>query len=146
MYGIGLAKDSKIGAKPILTWTSIIAHVKKVKAGSFVGYDLTEHIFEDSIVAVVPIGYWHGIARSLSRVGFVLVRGKRAKFLGVISMDAAVIAIPKRLEVKVGDTVTLIGRDGTDNITVREIGKLRGTVDSEVTTEINPLIPRIVVK
>lgn len=145
MYGIGLAKDSKLKTKPVIGWTSVIAQVKKVKAGSFIGYDLTEHMFEDTHVGIIPIGYWHGVARTLSRVGEVVVRGKRAKFLGVISMDAAVIAVPKRHTIKVGDVVTLIGRDGREYMSVREIGTTRRTVDSEVTTGINPLIPRIVI-
>jgi alanine racemase len=146
MYGIGLAGSSKLGTRPILGWTSVIAQVKQIRAGSFIGYDLTEHMFVDCKVAVVPIGYWHGIARNLSRIGQVLIDGKRAKFLGIVSMDAMVVEIPTRTNVKVGDRVTIIGSDGKEKITVREIAQKRGTVDSEVTTCINPLIPRVLVK
>lgn len=145
IYGLGLSKNLPLKTEQVLSWTSVIGQVKEVEKGDYIGYDLTEKVSTKTKIAVVPIGYWHGFARNLSRVGEVLVRGKRAKVLGIVSMDAFVIALPKNTSVRVGDKVTLIGKDGKECITVREMAKKLQTVDSEITTKINPLVPRVFV-
>lgn len=145
IYGLGLASHTELKIRPVLSFTSIIAQVKEVSAGNYIGYDLTEKVYEDKHIAIVPIGYWHGIPRTLSKIGEVLVRGRRAKILGVVSMDAIVIAPPKNFKVAVGDEVVFIGSQKGDRITVRDIAKKIRSVDSEITTRINPLIPRIVI-
>lgn len=145
IYGLGLSSKDSLGTEPILSWESVVAQVKKVRKGFYVGYDLTERVKEERRVVVVPIGYWHGFSRNLSKVGEVLVRGHRAKVLGIVSMDAVVVGFKKGFVPKVGDKVIIIGKSGDDEITVREIGKKSKTVDSEIVTRINPLIPRILI-
>ena len=145
IYGLGLSNDTKLKVRPVLSFTSIIAQVKKVSRGNYIGYDLTEKVLEDKFVAVVPIGYWHGIPRTLSRIGEALVNGHRAKILGIVSMDAVVISLPKNVKVSVGDEVVFIGRSKNNRITVRDIARKIKSVDSEVATRINPLIPRIII-
>ena len=129
--------------KPILQWKTLIAEVKKVHAGSYVGYDYTEKLERNSIIAVCPIGYWHGYPRALSGKGNVLVKGYRAKVLGRVSMDMIVIDITDIPATSVGDVVTLIGRDGQEVIPAEEIAYLAETSVYEILTRINPLIKKI---
>ncbi len=142
LYGLGLSSADNMGTVPIMSWESVVAQVKKVRKDFYIGYNLTEKAKEEKFVAVIPIGYWHGFGRNLSSIGEVLVRGHRAKVLGIVSMDVIVVGFKKGFIPKVGEKVVIIGKSGKVKITVREIGKKTGTVDSEIVTRINPLIPR----
>lgn len=136
------AWGSRVALKPALTWRTIISEVKAVKKGRGVGYDLTEILKRDSRIGVCPIGYWHGFPRSLSLVGEVLVRGRRAKVLGTISMDMIVIDLTEAGGARVGDVVTVIGRDGREEITAYEVARKAGISHYELLTRLNPLIQK----
>lgn len=128
---------------PVLTWKTRVSEVKTVPAGSFVGYDATERVTRHTRLAVLPIGYWHGYDRGLSSIGEVLVRGKRARVLGRVSMDMVVVDVTGISGVTIGDSVVLIGKQGKQEITAEEVARKIGTSPYEVLTRINPLIERI---
>lgn len=126
-----------------LTWKSLIGEIKNVPAEAFIGYDLTEKISKPSRLAIVPVGYWHGLDRGLSSIGEILVRGKRCKILGRISMDMIVADISNvDNDVKIGDEVVIIGKQGKEEITANDIAQKLGTINYEIITRINPLIKR----
>jgi alanine racemase len=136
------AWDKKIVLKPALTWRTIISEVKTLKKAQGIGYDLTEFLRRDSRVGICPIGYWHGFPRSLSLVGEVLVRGRRAKVLGTVCMDMIVIDLTDIAGARVGDVVTAIGRDGREEITAYEVSRRAGVSPYELLTRLNPLIQK----
>ena len=150
MYGLWPAAEvrsacsPKITLYPVLSFRTVVGEVKLVKHGECIGYDFTECLARDSILAVLPIGYWHGYPRSLSNTGRVLVRGKRAKILGRISMDMTVIDVTDIPNVRIGDIVTLIGKDGKDEITADDLATRSGRINYEIVTNLNPRIKRIV--
>ena len=93
-------------------------------------------------VATVAVGYADGIRRSSAENGVeVLVRGRRAPVLGVVTMDQLMIAVDD--DVAVGDEVVLIGPQGDDEITVDEIATRLGTIGYEVVTAIGPRVRRV---
>ncbi|MBI5153454.1 MAG: alanine racemase [Parcubacteria group bacterium] len=132
----------KIGLKPILSWKTIVSETKSIEAGEPIGYDLTEYLPKKTNIAILPIGYWHGYDRGLSSVSEVLVRGKRCRVLGRISMDMITVCIGKA---RVGDEAILLGCGGGEEILADEMARKIGTTSYEVLTRINPLIERIVV-
>lgn len=131
--------------KPALTWKTIVAEVKQVKKGERIGYDLTERLKRDTLVAILPVGYWHGLDRGLSSIGEALIRGRRAKILGRVSMDITAVDATGIRGVKVGDEVALIGRQGRDAISADEMAAKINTISYEVLTRINPLIERVLI-
>lgn len=158
MYGLWPSKETLVSAlgrtqivlKPALTWKTIIAQIKKIKKGTPVSYGLTEKTKRDSIVAVIPVGYWDGYDRNLSNIGEVLVKGKRCKILGRICMNMCVVDITdlmigNRHTCSIEDEVVLLGRQGSEEITAEELSGKIGTINYEVVTRINPLIERVVV-
>ena len=152
MYGYWPSEESRIKnqesrflLKPVLIWKTVITEIKEIPAGSAVGYDLTERVSRKTKIAVLPIGYWHGYDRGLSSVGEVLIRGKRVKVLGRVSMDMTVIDVTDVPWVKDGDEVVLIGKQKKDAIWADEVALKLGTTQYEVLTRINPLIRRIAV-
>lgn len=136
------AWEKKIVLKPALRWRTIVSEMKMLRKGMGIGYDLTEKLKKRSTIGVCPIGYWHGFPRSLSRVGEVLVRGRRAKVLGTVSMDMIVIDLSQVEGARVGDEVTVIGRDGRDEITVYEVANRARVSHYELLTRLNPLIQK----
>lgn len=151
LYGIWPSKESeaymgdKISLKPVLSWKTIIAEIKKLPKGSKVGYDCTEVLKKDSTIAVCPIGYWHGYPRALSSIGKVLINGEKAKILGRVCMDIVMVDVTHIKNIKVGDEVVLIGKSGTQEISADDISTLLDSSSYELLTRINPLIKRVYV-
>jgi len=133
----------KIQLRPALSWRSVVSEVKELPRGSKVGYDCAETLTRDSVVAVSPVGYWHGYPRALSGIAHTLVRGRRARVLGRVSMDMISIDVTDIPLVRVGEAVTLVGRDGRQEISATELSDLCNTSSYELITRINPLIKRI---
>lgn len=136
--------SSTIRLKPVLSWRTIVSETKAIKRGDQVGYDGVEVVKNDGNMAVLPVGYWHGMPRILSGTGSALLRGEKCKILGKISMDIIVVDAGKS-GAKVGDIATLIGVDGGKEISAYEVAKSAGTVHYEIVTRLNPLIERVVV-
>lgn len=141
----GLHWRNKIKLKPVLTWKTIIVEIKEIPAGSYVGYDLTEKVARKTKIAVLPVGYWHGYDRGLSGMGEVLIKGERAKILGRVSMDMAVVDITDIPKVRVGDKVVLIGKQEKEELWADELALKVGTSQYEFLTRINPLIKRVII-
>jgi len=149
MYGLWPSLEARaavgqtVSLKPVLTWKTLIAEVKKVPKGTRVGYDFTETLSQDSTIAVCPIGYWHGYSRRLSSIGQVLVNGKRSKVIGRVSMDMITIDVSSGGGgVAVGDEVVLIGKQGAEEVDAYELALLDDTSWYETLTRINPLIKK----
>ncbi|MFH1454889.1 MAG: alanine racemase [bacterium] len=148
LYGIWPSKeakkyfDKKIKLEPVLSWKTIVVEIKKIPKGSKVGYDGTCVVKRNSMIAVLPIGYWHGYPRALSNIGHVLINGEKAKILGRICMDIIMVDITDIKNVKVGDEVVIIGKSKNNEITADEISKLLDGSTYELLTRINPLIKR----
>jgi alanine racemase len=129
-----------------LSWKTIVAETKEIKKGERIGYGLTELLRRDSKVAVLPIGYWHGFKWSLSSTGNVLIGGKRCRVLCRVSMDMTTVDVTDLDHIEIGDEVTLIGKDGSEEITVEEIALIADSYNYEVITQLNPLMKRVYIE
>ncbi len=149
LYGLWPAKEvraskgEQVTLKPALAWKSFISEIKKLPKGSRVGYDLTEVLPYDGLVATVPIGYWHGYPRALSSIGRVLVKGQLSKVIGRVSMDMLTIDVSSVRSPHVGDEVVILGQNGDSPASAEGIATLTDASWYEVVTRINPLIKRI---
>lgn len=133
----------KIDLKPVLNWKTIISEIKYIKKGSYVGYNLTWMARRDSKIAILPIGYWHGIGRIFSNMGFVLINNKKAPIIGTISMDFIICDITD-IEAKIGDLVIIIGKSKNKEIKATDLANISKTSHYEFLTRINPLIYKII--
>lgn len=137
---------TKLELKPALTWKTVVAQVKEVPKGTPISYGLTETLSRRSSVAVIPVGYWDGLDRKLSTVGYVLIRGRRCKILGRICMNMTIVDVTDVPTIKLGDEVVLIGAQGKERISAEDIASKIGTIQYEILTRINPLIERRIVQ
>lgn len=140
-----LRKRKPIVLRPVLSWRARIAQVKRIPKGAFVGYGCTFRTTRPTRLAVIPAGYADGYDRALSNAAHVLVRGKRAAVRGRIAMNFFTADVTDIPGAAAGDTVTLIGRDGRETVSVDALAALAGTINYEILARLNPEIPRLVV-
>lgn len=131
---------------PVLELKSHITYVKDVLPGTAISYGGTYVADRKLRVATVPVGYADGYPRQLSGKGWVLVHGKKAPILGRVCMDQFMIDVTEIPDVKKGDQVTLIGRDGDEFISIEEMGDLSGRFSYEFACEISDRVPRVYIK
>lgn len=130
---------------PVMELKSHVVHLKEIEKGTSVSYGGTFVAEKNMQVATIPVGYADGYPRSLSNKGFVLIRGKRAPIIGRVCMDQFMVDVTG-IDVKVLDEVTLLGKDGTEEITVDELGVLSGRFPYEFVCVVGKRVPRIYVK
>ena len=131
--------EERMKLKPILSWKTVIGEIKRRKKGEGVGYDFSETLLRDSVLAVCPVGYWHGYPRTLSSIGYAWVRKKKIKVIGRISMDMLIFDVTDVRGIREGDAVELLG----DHVVVDELARLSETINYEIVTRLNPLMRRI---
>ena len=154
MYGLWSSKTQKrqvilgrqnIELHPVISWKTRIAQIKDIPPGATVGYNCTYTANRPLRIAVLPVGYYDGYDRSLSNKGEVLIRGRRCPVLGNVCMNMIMVDVSAVPSVAADDVATLIGRDGMNTVTADDLAAIIGTINYEVVTRINPLLPRIIV-
>jgi alanine racemase len=131
------------GFRPALTFKSTIGQVKTLPPDSPIGYGATYRTKGEETIAIIPVGYADGFRRGPNTWGEVLVKGQRAPLVGRVSMDQSAILISHIPDVRQGDEVVLIGRQGNELITAEEVAKNLGTINYEVVSELLARIPRV---
>lgn len=129
--------------KPALSWYTTVIQVKGVAKGTGIGYGAHYRMPQDGAIATLAMGYADGMPRAHSNRGAVLVNGQRAPIRGNICMNLTMVDVSKIRNVRAGATVTVIGRDGKQEITCDEFAADCDTINYEVPTRINWTLPRL---
>lgn len=146
-YGMWPSQElyKKIDVKPVLRWKSMVAQIKNINKGVYIGYGCTYKTVRKTKIVSIPVGYYDGYDRGLSNIAHVLINGQRAPIRGRICMNVIMADVTDIPNVEVKDEVVLLGKQGSDEITAEEIATWANTINYEVTTRINEKIPRILV-
>ena len=145
LYGLypSAAVSKTVVLRPVLSLKTRVVRVHSIKAGTGVSYGLTWVAPENSVVALIPFGYGHGLPRLLSNRGKVLVRGQRAPIRGVVCMDQSIVDVTDIPGVSVGEEVAIIGTQDGEEVTAEEIAELANTINYEVVTRLPAALPRL---
>lgn len=146
LYGLAPSEDvnmSIIPLKPALSLLSTVVYTKWLPEGYPISYGGTYVTDKPTRVATVPLGYGDGYPRSLSNKGYVLIHGKKAPILGRVCMDQFMVDVTDIPEAGYGSKVTLIGKDGEEQITADELGNLSGRFNYELMCDLGKRIPRV---
>ena len=149
IYGIYPSSEVErdiVKLAPVMELKSHITYVKDVPAGASISYGGTYVADKKKRVATIPVGYADGYPRQLSNKGWVLIHGKKAPILGRVCMDQFMADVTEIDNVKKGDEVTLLGRDGDEFISIEEMGDLCGRFSYEFACDISPRVPRVYIK
>lgn len=146
LYGLG--RDVLPGGieqpqlKPVLSLHTRLTQVKKVPAGTSIGYGRTFNTTRESIIGTIPIGYHDGFPRSLSNRGRAIVNGVPVPVIGRVSMDWVTLDLTGVPDAAAGDAVTLIGVQGPHSILTEDVAAAAGTISYEITCGISARVPR----
>ncbi len=129
------------GICPALTWKARITSVRMTPEGRGISYGSKYITTGEERIGVIPIGYGDGFRRVDHQQ--VLVHGKRVDIVGRVCMDQCMLQLDSVPDVKVGDEVVLLGKQGEEEITADEIAARWGTINYEVVCGLADRLPRI---
>jgi alanine racemase len=132
--------------KQVMSLRSKIISIRSVPAGAGVGYNATFVAKRPSRIGVLAAGYGDGIHRSLGNRGNVLLRGKLAPIVGIISMDVTMIDVTDIEGVEIGEVATIYGADGTNSLPANRVARSIGTVTSDLLCAVSQRVPRVYVR
>jgi alanine racemase len=116
-----------------------VVSVKQVTEGSTISYGATYTAEKDEWIATLPIGYADGMLRGLSGQE-VLIQGKRMPIIGRICMDQCMVRLDG--QVPIGEPVVLIGRQGSELISIEEWAQKLQTISYEIPCVLTNRVPR----
>ncbi len=145
LYGLYPSDEVKkeIPLRPAMEVISHVIHVKTVPAGTKIGYGQIYTAPCEKKIATVSIGYADGFNRALTGKGYVLIRGKKAPLVGKVCMDQIMVDVSEIDEIEIGDVATVLGKNGTLEITAEEFGSLCGSFSYEVICTFMPRVERV---
>lgn len=143
LYGSSPLPEFQEKLQPVLAWKSRIALLRNVPAGRSVSYGRTFVTPRPMRIATVPVGYGDGYQRHLSNKGAqVLIGGRRCAVLGRVTMDQILADATEIPDAQEGDEVTLVGKQGVEEITAAELAAKAGTIPWEIFTGIGTRVAR----
>ena len=131
--------------KPVMSLRTRIISLRNVPASTSVGYGGKFVTARPSVIGVLAAGYADGVHRSLGNRGSVLVRGKLAPIVGIVSMDVAMIDVTDVDGVETGDACTIYGVDGEHVHPANLVARSIGTVTSDLLCAVSHRVPRLYV-
>ena len=145
LYGLDPSTDVRLpaGFQPALSFKTQVAQVKLIPAGEGISYGCTYITEQPTWIAVLPVGYADGFRRAPANWGSVLIHGQEAPLVGRVCMDQSMVDISHIPDVRVGDEVVLIGRQGAAALTAETVAQRLGTINYEVVSEILARVPRV---
>ncbi len=138
--------EARLPLKPVMSLRSRIISVRNVATGDGVGYDATFVAQRPTRIGVLAAGYGDGIHRSLGNRGNVLLCGKLAPIVGIISMDVTMIDVTDIKGAEIGDVATIHGTDGTHVLPANRVARSIGTVTSDLLCAVSQRVPRLYVR
>lgn len=145
-YGIYPSEEvsrKEVKLIPAMELITHVSYVKEVDAGVSISYGGTYVTDRRTKVATIPVGYADGYSRNLSNTGKVILHGRFAPIIGRICMDQFMVDVTELGEVKQGDRVTLLGRDGNSYISVEELAAWSHSFNYELVCNVGKRIPRV---
>lgn len=131
--------------KRVISWKSIIMAIKNIETGEFVGYGSSYQASKNLKIAIVPVGYNNGYSRTLSNVGHVLIHGKEAKVIGVVTMNTISVNITEIKDVQSQDEVVLIGKQKSRTISIASFSEMSNYLNYQVLARLPMNISRTII-
>lgn len=130
---------------PVARWTAQVYQIRELQKGDGVGYGPHFRAKKKMKMAVLGVGYGDGYRRAYSNKAHVLLRGKRCRVIGAVSMDLTAVDVTNVPQVSTTDRAVLLGRDGRERISAGELAAHAKSISWEVLTGISSRVPRVFV-
>lgn len=138
LYGL-YPSDAVARAFPlerVMSYRTPIIFAKELPAGATVSYGRTYALPRAGTVVTVPLGYRHGYHRLLSNRAQALWRGRRVPIAGRVCMDMTMFDLGPGVRPRLGEELTVLGRDGDEEITAEELATHAETISYEITNSL----------
>ena len=147
LYGVGsdnIPVRNQLELRPVLSLRARVASVRHLRPDETAGYDRAFSPERETTLAIVTIGYGDGLPRELpQRGGEVLLRGRRCPMVGRMCMDQLLVDVTALDTVAPGDVVTLLGRDGGQELRAEEVAQRCGTITNELLSQLGKRLPLV---
>jgi alanine racemase len=143
LYGLDPHGREGTGLRRVLSWHTQIVFLKDHREGASIGYEGTWTAPRRCRIATLPVGYNDGYRFALGNRAEVLVRGRRCPVVGRVSMDYVCVDVTDVPGAAVDDVVTLLGRDGDEEITVETMATQAGTIAHDILCGIGRRVRRV---
>ena len=133
-----------LNVEPVLTLKTTVAQVRRLPAGTTLGYGRTHKLAKAAKIATISAGYADGLPLQLSNRGAVFIGGRRCPVVGRVSMDYTTVDVSSVDEVSCGDEVICLGRCGDDAITPDDWAAIKGTHAYDIICSLGTRVERVV--
>lgn len=141
LYGVAQVEGGEMIPEPVAAVRARIVELRSIGDGESVSYGATWRARGERRIATVPVGYADGYRRSLGNRGEALLGGQRIPVAGRVTMDMTMFDVTGT-DAALGDVVTLLGRDGGDEISITELAARSELSPYELLTGLRERLPR----
>ncbi len=120
----------------VMSYRTPVVFAKEAAAGATISYRRTYEVKKTSTIITTPLGYRHGYHRLLSNRAQAIWRGRRVPVAGLVCMDMTMFDLGPGARPRLGEELTILGRDGDEEITAEELAGHAETVTYEVITSL----------
>lgn len=139
LYGVG--SGAALQPEPVVSLRARIMELRDVRAGETVSYDATWRAATDRRIATLACGYADGYRRNLGNRGHVILHGHAVPVAGLVTMDMTMIDVTD-VPCAPGDVATLLGTDGTNELTAESVAQQANLSPYELLTGLRQRLPR----
>jgi alanine racemase len=141
LYGVGSGEGAALVPEPVASVRARVVDLRFIEPGDTVSYDATFRADRRMRIATLAIGYADGYRRVFSNIGTALVHGRRARVVGLVTMDMTMIDVTD-VPCEIGDVATLVGRDGPESLDVASVAAAGELSPYELLTGFGSRMPR----
>ncbi len=138
----GISNNSNL--KPALKLVSKLIQIKEVKKGESIGYDGTYKTKQDTIIGVLPIGFYDGVDRGLSNKGVVKIENTYCPIVGRVSMNLTTIDLSKLHNPKLGQEVLVYSDNPEDKNSIQNVAQICKKIPYEILVNLAQSTRRII--
>lgn len=141
LYGIETVDGQSHGLEPALRLVTRVTQIRRVPAGTGVGYNHRFVTPRETTIVLLPVGYADGVPRLLGGLAEVMIGGVRYPMVGAISMDQITVDVGDA-DISLGDEVVLLGNAAEGEPDATEWARLASTLPHEILTGLGNRITR----
>ena len=147
LYGVMSHNESTLrtlNLRPMLAFRALVAQVRRIRAGESVSYGRAFTAEKPMLLATICAGYGDGVPRQMSgNGGCCIVRGHKVPIVGRICMDMLMVDVTGIDDVRQGDIVTILGKDGSEEIRCEDVAAASGTISNDILCRIGWRLPKV---
>ena len=146
MYGVRSSNSAVLKGcdlNAVMSLQARVAQIRRIEAGESVSYGRIFTASKPLMLATITAGYADGIPRQASANGAMcIVCGRKVPIIGRICMDLFMVDATDT-DLKQGDIVTIIGREGDAEIHAEELAEASGTITNDILCRLGSRVMRI---